>query len=131
MFFNEKKVKKILFFKKMRYFTNSSIPGVNQIIKMIMKLSVKVILLPSCIGSPLGNIEELLKKGKYHLILLIHYFVFCQIDLKSLVKLCKKYNVKVIEDYFHLSPSHNSEKNILEYFRAKIFLSFKGYFYDI
>jgi len=146
MAFIEKEAKKLLSFKKKRYFTNSARAGIYEIIKMNMKVGAKGILLPSYIGfskvegsgvfdpikqsgidydfyrvdkklePSLENIEELLKTGKYHLILLIHYFGFCQADLKSLVKLCKKYNVKVIEDCAHLPPRHSNKNNILGYF---------------
>jgi len=145
MVFIEKEAKKLLPFKKKRYFTNSARAGIYEIIKMNMKAGAKGILLPSYIGisrvegsgvfdpikksgidyefykvdkklePSLDNIEELLKTGKYHLILLIHYFGFCQTDLKSFVKLCKKYNVKLIEDCAHLPPGYVKEKNILGY----------------
>jgi Mor family transcriptional regulator len=49
----------------------------------------------------LKDIKEKLGTGKFSLILLVHYFGCCQTQLSKFIKLCKSYNVKIIEDCAH------------------------------
>lgn len=49
----------------------------------------------------LKDIKEKLRTGKFSLILLVHYFGCCQTELYKFIKLCKNYNVKIIEDCAH------------------------------
>jgi len=49
----------------------------------------------------LNDIKEKLETGKFSLILLVHYFGCCQTELSKFIKLCKNYNVKIIEDCAH------------------------------
>lgn len=49
----------------------------------------------------LNDIKEKLGTGKFSLILLVHYFGCCQTELSKFIKLCKNYNVKIIEDCAH------------------------------
>jgi dTDP-4-amino-4,6-dideoxygalactose transaminase len=49
----------------------------------------------------LSDIKKKLSTGKFSLILLVHYFGCCQTQLFKFIKLCKEYNVKIIEDCAH------------------------------
>lgn len=49
----------------------------------------------------LNDIKKQLETGKFGLILLVHYFGCCQTELSKFIKLCKNYNVKIIEDCAH------------------------------
>ena len=53
----------------------------------------------------LNDIKAKLKTGKFSLILLVHYFGCCQTILFKFIKLCKSYNVKIIEDCAHTLTS--------------------------
>lgn len=55
------------------------------------------------------HIEELLKSGEFHVVLVIHYFGFCRSNLKQIKQLCEKYGVLLVEDCahaFHLELEH-------------------------
>lgn len=49
-----------------------------------------------------AEIESYLKKGEYKLILLVHYFGFLIQNSVEIKRVCKKYNVLVVEDCAHL-----------------------------
>jgi dTDP-4-amino-4,6-dideoxygalactose transaminase len=51
------------------------------------------------------HLESMFKKHKVDMLLIIHYFGFCQNDMKEIMSLCKKYNVLLIEDCAHAPHS--------------------------
>lgn len=47
------------------------------------------------------ELYELIKSERFRALLIIHYFGFCQNDMETIVNLCQKYNVLLIEDCAH------------------------------
>ena len=114
-----------------RYFTRSARSAFSHILNVKKKFQALGILLPSYIGisetegsgvfdpvresgipynfykvnqwlvPDMLDIKEKLKTGKFQLVLLIHYFGFNQINIKSFVELCHSYKAQVIEDCAH------------------------------
>jgi len=48
-----------------------------------------------------NELYKLIESEKYSVLLIIHYFGFCQNDMEKIIKLCKKHHVLVIEDCAH------------------------------
>ena len=69
-----------------------------------------------------AEIEKWIKNGKYKLILLVHYFGFKIQNIEEIVKVCKKYNIIVVEDCAHLY-----NYNLLEFSDAGTFGDFAFY----
>jgi dTDP-4-amino-4,6-dideoxygalactose transaminase len=137
-------------FKRQIYFTNSAREGWSVILNSLEQSSK--ILLPSYIGitdregsgifDPIQNlnmehsfyllnddlsisvieIEKCLRESDYSLILLVHYFGFKIHNIEEIVKVCKKYNVTVVEDCAHLY-----NYNLFEYSDAGTFGDFTFY----
>lgn len=127
-------------YKEKRYYLNSSREGFKYIISKIGLGKSDRILLPSYIGindregsgvfDPVNeckinynfysikhdlsiDIQDLEKKlltGKYKVLLVIHYFGFCQNDMIYLMDLAKRFDLYVIEDCAHTMASYINGK---------------------
>lgn len=137
-------------FKRNVYITNSARQGWELILNTLDATSK--ILLPSYIGiteregsgiyDPVVNmgtkhdfyllnddltintaeIEKWVKNRDYKLILLVHYFGFKIQNIKEIIRICKKYNLMVVEDCAHLY-----NYNLFEYSDAGTFGDFAFY----
>jgi len=69
-----------------------------------------------------AEVEKLVKEEEYKLILLVHYFGFKIQNIEEIVKVCKQYNVIVVEDCAHLY-----NYNLIEYSDVGTFGDFAFY----
>lgn len=129
-------------FRNNVFYTNSAREAFSLIIENILVNSGQKILMPSYIGETetegsgvfdpvrqnkvgfdfynfkrhlepdLENIEEMLISGTFKALLVIHYFGIIHTSMKSLVSLCKKYNVLLIEDCAHGAHSVQNKTNM-------------------
>lgn len=70
----------------------------------------------------IAEIEKWVKNKEYKLILLVHYFGFKIQNIKEIIRICKKYNLMVVEDCAHLY-----NYNLFEYSDAGTFGDFAFY----
>ena len=131
MAFIEKENKRLHQYQRARKFTGSARDAMTHILQSSKASDSRGIILPSYIGfskiegsgvfdpvrtsaidydfytvdrqlrPDLTALEAQLRSGHFQLVFLIHYFGVPQVDVEAFVALCRRYNVKVIEDCAH------------------------------
>lgn len=131
MAFIEKESKDLRPYRGRRIFTASARAAMTFILQARKRADARGILLPSYIGlskiegsgvfdpirasaidhafyqvdqrlrPDLGALEEQLRNGAFQLVFLIHYFGLPQVDVEQFVALCRRFDVRVIEDCAH------------------------------
>jgi dTDP-4-amino-4,6-dideoxygalactose transaminase len=131
MVFIEKENKNLQKYREQRIFTSSARAAMTFILQARKSADPRGILLPAYIGlskiegsgvfdpirtsaidfdfypvdqrlrPDLEVLEKLMSSGAFQLVFLIHYFGLPQVNVDDLVALCRRYNVRLIEDCAH------------------------------